>query len=600
MLDIVFIGAKILLILLFTGYGLTSLLIPEKIKKDGLFIMPWIGLIFIVFITGASTLARIPVIQSKYIVYFASIILIIYAIFKKKLITNFSKETKWLVILSAICLLFNIYPLLFKIGYPTTISLGNLDPLSYTNVSEFLINNSFLDGKKPVSFEPHLWAVGDLLYYSYRWGSPLILAFFTSSLNLKSYQIYSILIIILFAISFPLVYLLARTIIKDKYKYLMIITFLIYGLNSIMIYMLNNVFFAQFIFNGLAILTCLLFYFYINDQNKDNKRINSYDLLIGLSLSTIISVYSEGVIFVLVPILIYYGVTFLIKRKIYILFPLFKILLITIIVNPLVFGLATKWIYGIFFLTTKTGFIGWEKIRYSTPFEMSGIYNLFYYQNLNNKLDLITSIPVILICLGGLYKIKNRLFILSYLLLFGFFYILYRFFIPNYYTHIKTVSFMLFIFVIVFSIGVSYALSFFKKRTVILIAIFLLAMSVLRSAYRTISQMYYHARVVDKSLISLNELNNNKKIKEPFFTSDLYLGEYDLWKRLWQEHFLDKKQIVTKTNYAYETNNISRIKYVLSDKSVLEFDNKKIKYKNIIWENEYYQLGEIEPMEIIK
>lgn len=121
----------------------------------------------------------------------------------------------------------------------------------------------------------------------------------------------------------------------------------------------------------------------------------------------------------------------------------------------------------------------------------------------------------------------------------------------------------------------------------------------LRSAYRTVYQLYYHPRIVDKKLISLNQLNKDNKIKDAFYTSDIFLGDYDLWKRLWQEYLLSDKQIVTQTNYLDEKN-LDSVKLVLSEKEIQEYDHKKIIYKNIIWSNEYYQLGEIEPMKVIK
>ena len=37
-----------------------------------------------------------------------------------------------------------------------------------------------------------------------------------------------------------------------------------------------------------------------------------------------------------------------------------------------------------------------------------------------------------------------------------------------------------------------------------------------------------------------------------------------------------------------------------STKFFEEYDHKKLVYKNIIWRNKYYQLGEIIPMEVTK
>ena len=121
----------------------------------------------------------------------------------------------------------------------------------------------------------------------------------------------------------------------------------------------------------------------------------------------------------------------------------------------------------------------------------------------------------------------------------------------------------------------------------------------LRSAHRTMSQLYYHQQSVSNKLVSLEELNSNPTINEPFLTSDVFLGEYDLWSRLWQEYFLGNKDIVSRSNFV-DVKDAVNIRLVLSDKSRQTFDHKTIKYKKIAWENQYYQLGEIEPMKILK
>jgi hypothetical protein len=135
-----------------------------------------------------------------------------------------------------------------------------------------------------------------------------------------------------------------------------------------------------------------------------------------------------------------------------------------------------------------------------------------------------------------------------------------------------------------------------KIITTIVIIIFILMSA--RSSYRTIYQLYWHPRIVDKSLISLTELNNNKSFTKPFYTSDIFLGEYDLWTRLWREYMLSDKKIVTIQNYTTENKFLKGIELVLSEKDYLEREGRKIVYKNIIWKNQYYQLGEIEPTDV--
>lgn len=595
-MEIIILLLKLILVLYFVGYGFSSLLIPEKLRKDSFFLIPWIGLIFITVIGIALSMIKIPLALSKYIIFFIASILLVYSFFIKKNLYSFSRDTFFVGILTTFSLLFNLYPLLVKFGYPTTLSLSNLDPLSYVNVGEYLINNSVLTRPETLSSQPHFKAVGDLLYYGHRWGSPLILGFFSSVLKVRAYKIYSILITLLFSISFPLVYLLAKKLINKSSKLLIFLTFLTYGMNSIILYMLYNVFFAQFIFIGIFIFTIILLYSYFFDKNMKNQGFNTYDLLIAFCISSLSSIYPEGLVFAIMPIAVFLSLKFLTKDRFAIFTPLFKIAFLTFVLNPFTINTALYGDYKLFFSSTKPSFIGWEKVHYATPLEMSGFYNLFYYRDLSRVLSMLIGAPIVGVCILGISKIKNKLFIISYLLIFGLFYFIYWFIYPNYYLHLKTVSYLLFIFTLIFGIGSFFLINTLKNKVLSLSIIVIFSFLSLRSAYRTIYQMYYHPRAVDKKLMSLEQLNNNK-IKSAFFTADIFLGEYDLWKRLWQEYLLDKKTIITRTNYLYEKN-IKNVKLVLSEKDVQEYDHKKIIYKNIIWNNEYYQLGEIEPTEV--
>jgi len=585
---------EIILTLYFCGYGLTSIFLPDKLRKDSFFIIPWLGIILIT-ITGVSvTMARIPLIYGKYIILLISALLILYSMVCKKVLASFNKETKLISIFFLFILFFNLYPLITKAGFPTTISLGNLDPISYTNVSDFLVKNSLLDGKKIVHFAPHLWPVGDLLYYSFRWGSPIFLGFISSLMNVRAYEVYSILITILFALSFPLVYVLSKSFSSIKSNFLILIIFITFGMNSILLYLLYNVFFAQFLFSGIFILILIFIHSYSFKKRENGFLFNSYDFLIGLAVSSVTMIYPEGLTFIIAPISVFFIIKLFTNERLNVFISLLKIGVITTIINPMTLGTAINWNYKIFFLIARTSFIGWEKIRYSTPLDMTGLYNLFYYKNIPLKIDFLIGILVMVILLFGLFKLKNRLIIFSYLTIFVSFYLLYIFVYPNYYTHLKVVSFMLFIFSIIFSIGIISLIRLSKNKIFNFFIVMLLLSLSLRSAIRTMTQLYYHSRVVDKKLISLRELNSNRKINEPFYTSDIFLGEYDIWRRLWQEYFLDEQKIITMTNQAYDFNYFKNIKLVLSEKGITEFEHKKIKYKKIIWSNGYYQLGEID------
>ena len=84
-------------------------------------------------------------------------------------------------------------------------------------------------------------------------------------------------------------------------------------------------------------------------------------------------------------------------------------------------------------------------------------------------------------------------------------------------------------------------------------------------------------------------------ISQPIYTADVFMGEYHLWRRLWQEYFLTNQKIVSKQNITTDKKLILKPLPVLAEKKVLEKNGIKLVYQDKIWENEYYILGYLNP-----
>ena len=599
-MEILILLLKIILVLFFVGYGFTAVFIPEKLRRDAFWLSPWFGTIFIAVFGVILSMAKIPILQAKYVIIIASTILFLLAVYNKKSLFHFSKETIILGFFTAISILFNLYPLLTKAGFPTTISLGNLDPISYVHTADYLVNHTVFDGGTFEHYKPFLWATGDLLHNGYRWGTPMVLGFLSNIFGLKSYQVYSILITVFFGLSFPVTFILAKQIIKKKESYvLLFLIFLTQAFNSTMLYMLYNVFFAQFIFLGIFITTLILLHAYFSENNNILRSLNKYDFLVAMCLSSLTTLYVEGIFFILIPLFIFIFLKLFKKEYSFLIYGI-KILLLLLVINPMSFGNALRVNYKVFMSTTKIGVIGWEKIRYAIPFEMLGFYNLYYSRPIPILIKIISSLVLIGIMIWGYIKSKQKLFVASFMGFFIFLYLIFAFYFKNFFTYHRTITYTTFFISILFSIGILSIFDQLKNKTVTAIIVVIFTLMSIRSSYRTMYQLYWHPRMVDKSLISLTELNNKKSFASAFYTSDVFLGEYDLWKRLWREYMLSDKQIVTRQNYPTERGFLKGIKLVLSEKNYLEGEGKKIIYKNIVWENEYYLLGEIESIKVAK
>lgn len=590
-MEILLLIIKIVFLIYFCGSGIFYLFLGAKFKGHAYALIPWLGIASIITLGVIFSIAKVPMLYAKNLILLSSILIFLRAIINKKIYSTFNKINVYLIFLGIILVFYLLQPL-FKVGYPTTISLGNLDAISYTNVADHLITHTVLEKNIYLPFKPYLWPIGDLVYNSYRWGSPMLLSFFSAILNFKSYYIFSVLINIIFVLIFPLIYSLSKIMfnLKKDNIILLILLFITFGINSTMLYMLNNIFFAQFIFIGLFISFLIVINSYLNDDIS-SKGFDIKLLISALFLSTITSTYPEGLIFIILPLMFYCVVAFFTKEKNRQLLFLLKVGFLTFLINPVTFGTATRQIYSVFLTSINTTFIGWEKIRFANIVESLGFWNLYYSKSL-------PSILVILLSLGGLYfifkglmKSKNIL-LSSTLLVFTIGILLYYKFInQNFYFYHRFLIYYLFFISILFSIGLADFINKIKINYLKYAICIILILISFRSTLRTNDQMYYHARIVDKSLISLEYLNNNE-ITQTFYTADIFLGEYDLWTRLWQEYFLNKKNIVSIQNYPTDKKLTGNISLVLVEKITTKRNNVELKINKIYWENNYYKLGE--------
>ena len=63
---------------------------------------------------------------------------------------------------------------------------------------------------------------------------------------------------------------------------------------------------------------------------------------------------------------------------------------------------------------------------------------------------------------------------------------------------------------------------------------------------------------------------------------------------------LSDKSIISRQNYPTEIGFLKGIDLVLTEKNYMSGEEKKVIYKKVIWQNEYYILGEIEKINVAK
>lgn len=595
MIEILIISAQIYLLLLITGAGIATFLLPKKFQTDLVWFAPWIGTIIIAIVGVYISMAGIPMRVGSYIVLGFFSFLFLHALKHNKIRITFSQEFIVIGFLTASIFFMNIYPLLIRVGFPTTISLGNLDPLAYVHSGEYLIDHTVFDTFTSDPLKPSISGASDIVSYSYRWGAALLFSFFGVLLRMQAYQLYSILITIYFALTYPLIYIFSKQLVKRGSIYWLVIaltTFATYGINATLLYMLYNVFFGQIIFAGVFTLFIILYLEYVRNK-KLTYSPSTFELLIAGTISSITTLYPDGFILVYLPIIGCAVLSRLLQKNFIQARNAFKITIYAILFNPVTAFTTGKWIVRMIKVTTAEEVIGWEPIRYSLPFEFMGFHNLYYSRDLPIFIDIIAGLVLGSIMLLGLYKAKEKLLLVLYISLFLAFNVFFRFISPNFFVYHRTITYAIFIYSALFAVGMAALLSRLNKKSITLLVTLGILFFSLRSAQRTIFQMYHHMRTVNVPLISLQSLNHNVSITGPIITSDVYSPNYDVWTRLWREYFLQNKQLITLSNYGSVKKYITNATPVLLENDISAPYSPALLLTDIIWENEYYRLGRI-------
>jgi len=590
---IVFYPFLNIIILFLLGFGLTILILPKSLRTFWLWLSPWVTVITSIFYFVVTSLFGFPMKQT-FILYIAVCLLAnIYVLIKKKSNIKINKiEDIVLVILVTITLVFNLSSLIRRDKTLTSISMGNNDIISYVATGDYLKNHSIKE-----SFKSRVdQSIGTLLQGGYRWGTPIINSFFLTLLNLDGYKYTYVSQVVLFSIMIPLPYILFQILFKSNLFGLISVSFFT-SFNVNLLYMLYHNFFGQVLFWGIEMLLFIFLYSYFKSQEITKMKPNSYDFILGILITVLYFSYHEPAIFLFAPLVFFLILIFYLKKvllKNYI-FALFKITLVTLITGSTSIFHAFVVDYKQAFVVNSNDPIGWQlfrnKIPYANPFEAMGFWSIHNFEPLHIFLAGTLSGLIILVFINGL--LKSRFKILTICYLFFFFFVCYWFGINkrNFFAYNRALTYTLPFFIVLFSIGLT---NLYEKQknfwSIILVVLISLE---LWSAINLNKRFIREHLSVEKSFISILDIKNKK---DPIY-SEVFIEEATpLWKQIWIGYFLYTKNISpipTNVNYDSYENKVPDNSLVLISKPNQWLDSLKIVYKDIIWSNDYYNLGHI-------
>lgn len=597
MISIILIAVLTLAAIFLLGFGLTLFFIPEKLKLCAFWLTPWFAIFFLVFFLVFTSFFGFSVRQSSPLAIVIMVFFGIWTIWKGKKHYHFNfKEDIILLFVVILSILFNLSPLIRQEKTLTTVSLGNNDTIVYVVSPDFMLDQSIAADflQKPDPLKPGLISVHNLNHSSYRWGPPIVTAFFMNMFKLKGYQYFYLFQTIIFALTLPLIYTLMKLIYKSSILGLVLVLGLT-SLNANMLYIIYHDFFGQVFFWALELFLLILFYvhFFSSEEKSPKPTIDHY--LIAVTISVLYLSYHEGAIFIIGPLFLLLFFRLFAHKSIGVYWSLLmKIAVVVSLTAPFIIinGLVLSAVQA----GNTGGVIGWQLFRsrlpYANPFEMMGFYSIHSFSPLPFAIALILSLATVFVVGVGFWKSKKRLIGASYIVLFLLFFIWTGPIDKNFFTYNRVVTYTLPLFLIFFTIGIVHLLRRYKFW--LTITVITLVGLELYSGVKLNKRFLKEHIVIDQSLISLRQLNDDKNIREPIYTEQAFTGLISLWPQMWTDYFLyPDKNIYSPFNFNGKTNKVKDGSLVLLSKTARFYQPPKILVNDIVWENEYYKLGRL-------
>lgn len=583
---IFFYSFATLFALFFLGYGLAHLFLPQKLKPYTLWLSPWYTIIFLIFTLTIFSLAGFPVSHIALPLLICLISLTLFVLIKRKLpFKLITKENFLLSLFVVTSIVFNLSPLIRRHKFLTTVSMGNNDVIVYTVVPDYLVNHSLFES----FFTPVSLGVSNLLHDGYRWGPPLLSAFFQHLFQLQGYQFVYLFQVILFALTIPLIYIFLRILYKPT-LFGLIVSLVITAFNVNLLYILYHDFFGQVLFWGLELFLLLFIYVYFNSNKSKTRHINLYDVNLGIALAVLFISYHEGALFILFPLFV-----FLCMKSLWL--SLIKITLVMSLTSAIVVARGIVFDYIQSFGSNPNQPIGWQLFRnsipFANPFEMIGLYSIHSFEPLPMIIAVTLSVGVIAVTFLGLLKSKNRLLLFCYLAFYSFFLILFSFVHPNFWVYNRSLTYNLPLILILFSVGITHIVyNHTLLKRYVLFGIIILE---LFSAVKLNKRFLREHIVVDKSFISLQEIRDEHTFSEPIYAEGVLDDTVFYWKQIWTGYFL----------YGYNPapslpSNVTPFEKRIPDKSLILLSKAtpwvkppQVLLSSTVWENQYYLLGRL-------
>jgi hypothetical protein len=423
-------------------------------------------------------------------------------------------------------LLMALYPLLCLHAGPTTVSLGNIDPVTYAATARFLETGSIRHPPVCDVSHPLTYQVNHLIVWNSRPGTYLLISLLAGLFHLQTYEILIILLAVVLALTPPVVGIFVKVVSGNRLAAL--IALLMSALSVNQLYFFYQGFAGQVFGEGSLIIAFILWWKAENDQ----KHWSSYAFILGLTISGMLELYQEDAPLFLIPWSVYFVLQLLIAKT-----PRWNLACryalpvgIAFALDPFAFWYCLIW------LRSLTTVFGWPMPRWALPADVIGLMNV-YLPGVGECFAAIASIPVVCLVLWGFLYWRKPLLTLSVIST-VLALLLYECAVLHYsYAYHKFADNLSFLLIGAFATGVSRAVKgragLLVRRYVAGAAVTFLAAGCFLTAIPLIEEMKSAQLSVSPDLVELTA------IKQLAGGHAVRLVEDRAWQQLWAVYFLD-------------------------------------------------------------
>ena len=522
------LAVGIFLYFLVLGWGLATFALPRALKQYHFWLAPWLGIMLAAVLGVESSRLGLKAAIAVYPITMVAAGLSTWSFLRRPQARSAPSNLSWAFAIGSLVTLFlALYSLLSLDQGPTTLSLGNGDPVVYAVAARFLEHGSLrhlpvCEVRQPIAcmIRDNLLALDD------RPGTYWLIGALSHLFRLQTFEMFTVLLAVVLAVTPPLAAIFAWAVSANRFAALL--TVVIAAVNVNLLYFFYHGFAGQVLGQGCLMVAFLLWW---KSEASDPNGL-SYVPLLGLTIAALLEIYQEDVPLFAIPYVVYAGMALLtskterLRRAYRFALP-----------GAIAFALDPVAFWGCFGTLWNLRAVGggWPMPRWALPADMVGLVSV-YLPRVGERAALVASIPVVLLTGWGFSRWRKprlTLVVTSFVAIL----LAYAWRVRDFsYGYHKLAAILSLLLVAAFATGIAQSARLVTnvvlRKYVRIAALVFISVICLVATVPLVEDMREHPLLVGSDLAQLSE------VKRITGSHPIFLDENRWWQQMWAAYFL--------------------------------------------------------------